>query len=116
MNLKEYPAAIAKAAEQVRYWDSEIAECKLIIEQVESRVDREIAFDATLKNDAQRKSSRLELLELDNRYPLAIKLLREVTTERQAAATSLERLRNEFAVCKLEVQMVIADLMASTSA
>ncbi|WP_231510538.1 hypothetical protein [Fischerella sp. PCC 9605] len=58
MNLNEYPAAIAKLQAQVFDFDLVIEQTNATIKQIEAEVDSAIAFDATLRNDAQRKAKR----------------------------------------------------------
>ncbi|MEQ8959022.1 MAG: hypothetical protein RLP02_14050, partial [Coleofasciculus sp. C2-GNP5-27] len=72
MNLSQYPAAIAQAAQTVNDLDSQIQAVQLNIHRLEASIDKQIAFDSELKNESQRKARRFELLEVNLEYQHAL--------------------------------------------
>jgi hypothetical protein len=74
------------------------------------KIDRDIAFDPTLKNDAQRKVRRQELMETDANYFRATLDLKNAQDKRTSLDIQLQLLRNEFSVLKLERREAIAQL------
>jgi hypothetical protein len=61
MNLNEYPTAIARLQTQLTSFDLAVEQTQATLKQIESEIDNAIAFDAALKNDAQRKAKRQQL-------------------------------------------------------
>jgi hypothetical protein len=62
VELSHYPTAIAQAAERVAEIDSQLMAVQQQIDRFEGNADRAAAFDVDLKNDAQRKARRFEVL------------------------------------------------------
>jgi hypothetical protein len=110
MNLDQYPAAIAEAAQSVIELEARLTSLKLHQTDLEGRADLQIAFDPELKNDPQRKAKRFELLT-DPEYGNVMQCIGLLTQEKATAVTTLERLRNEFAVAKLQIRRRIAELI-----
>lgn len=108
MQLSHYPGAIAEAAGRVNELDSEIMAVQQLLNRVEGNADRVSAFDIDLKNDAQRRSRRFEVLLTDREYQTATNTLMRLTAEKANALVHLEYLRNQFSVAKLETRRVIA--------
>lgn len=98
MQLNEYPAAIESAANQVAGLEAGISNLKLELNGCELEADLNIAFDAELKNDNQRKAKRAALLAKDDRY--APKTLIEMMQQKACAQARLEALRHEFELVK----------------
>ncbi|MBP5976030.1 hypothetical protein HW132_25660 [Brasilonema sp. CT11] len=114
--LNHYPAAlgtalvedIAQAAQRVNKVDSQLMAVQLQINRFEGNADRAAAFDMDLKNDAQRKSRRFEVLLVNQEYQKAMDTLIQLTTEKANAVAHLEYLRNLFSVAKLQARLTIA--------
>jgi hypothetical protein len=114
--LNHYPAAlgaalvedIAQAAQRVNEVDSQLMAVQLQINRFEGNADRSAAFDMDLKNDAQRKARRFEVLLVNQEYQKAMDTLIQLTTEKANAVAHLEYLRNLFSVAKLEARLTIA--------
>jgi hypothetical protein len=109
MQLHEYPQAIAQSNRAVLTAERVARNAKIKLDEMIAQIDTAIAFDSDLKNDAQRKSRRAELL-LDPTY-------RDVASIYQAEAERLEDLKvdhqlilNRFSVAKLEAREAIAEM------
>ncbi len=108
MYLSEYPAAIARAAQAANDIDERIGETRAHIARLEGNAEMVIAFENNLKNDAQRKARRFEVLQSNLEYSRALNTLLRLTAEKSNAIAELERLRNAFSVAKLEARLSIA--------
>ncbi len=108
MQLSHYPGAIAQAAQRVNEIDSQWMAVQLQINRFEGNADRIAAFETDLKNDAQRKARRFEVLLVNQEYQTAIDTLNRLTTEKANALAHLEYLRNQFSIAKLEARLKIA--------
>lgn len=116
MNLNEYPTAIAKLQAEVFNRDLVIEKTHSNIKQIEAEIDTEIAFDTTLRNDAQRKAKKQQLLE---EHPSAWEqqeILSQYRSKREMAFIELCLRRNEFSILKLERREAIARLELQASA
>jgi hypothetical protein len=60
-----------------------------------------------LKNDAQRRARRFEVLLVNQEYQKAMDTLIQLTAEKANAIAHLEYLRNQFSVAKLEARLKI---------
>jgi hypothetical protein len=108
VQLSYYPTAIAQAAQRVNEIDSQLMAVQQQINRFEGNADRSAAFDMDLKNDAQRKSRRFEVLMVNQEYQQAIDMQMRFSIEKANAIAHLEYLRNQFSVAKLETRMAIA--------
>ncbi|MFN6565836.1 hypothetical protein [Dendronalium sp. ChiSLP03b] len=108
MQLSHYPTAIAQAAQRMNEVDSQLMAIQLQINRFEGNADRASAFDMDLKNDAQRKARRFEVLVVNQEYQKAMDMQIQLTVERSNAFAHLEYLRNQFSVAKLEARLAIA--------
>ncbi|HAG83614.1 MAG TPA: hypothetical protein DD379_00260 [Cyanobacteria bacterium UBA11162] len=114
MNLSQYPAAIAQAAQTVNELDAQLSAVQLNINRQEANADKKVAFESDLKNDSQRKARRFELLEVNLEYQHALNSLMRLTTQKANAIAQLEYLRNQFSVAKLETRLAIARQLAGS--
>jgi hypothetical protein len=114
--LNHYPTAIAQAAERVNEIDSQLMAVQQQISRFEGNADRAAAFDVDLKNDAQRKARRFEVLLINPEYQTAIDTQIRLTTEKANAIAHLEYLRNQFSVAKLETRLAIAQQLTDFEA
>ncbi|MBD2610353.1 hypothetical protein H6G94_03515 [Nostoc punctiforme FACHB-252] len=108
MQLSHYPAAIAQAAQRANEIDSQLMAVQHQINRFEGNADRVAAFEMDLKNDAQRKARRFEVLLVNQEYQKAMDTLIRLTGEKANALGHLEYLRNQFSVAKLEARLAIA--------
>lgn len=110
MFFADYPDAIARIQRQILDLDQHLIGLTESVKIFEAEIDKAIAFDVTLKNEAQRKARRIELQQTDGDYYAASRLLKETKEKRETLAIELELLRNQFAILKLEKHEVIARL------
>ncbi|WP_042342391.1 hypothetical protein [Calothrix sp. PCC 7507] len=108
MQLSHYPAVIVQAAQRVNEIDSQLMAVQQQINRFEGNADRIAAFEIDLKNDAQRKARRFEVLLVNQEYQKAMDTLMRLTSDKANAIAHLEYLRNQFSVAKLEARLAIA--------
>lgn len=116
MFFADYPDAIARLQRQILDLDQHLIGLTESVKIFEAEIDKAIAFDATLKNEAQRKARRIELQQTDGNYYAASRLLKETKEKRETLAIELELLRNQFSILKLEKREAIARLEATAVA
>ena len=107
MQLSHYPTAIAQAAQRVNEVDSQLMAVQHQINRFEGNADRVSAFEIDLKNDAQRKARRFEVLLVSQEYQKSMDTLIRLSKEKANALAHLEYLRNQFSVAKLEARLAI---------
>ncbi|TVP57721.1 MAG: hypothetical protein EA343_22305 [Nodularia sp. (in: Bacteria)] len=105
--LSHYPTAIAKAAQRVNEIDSQLMAVQQQIDRFDGNADRAAAFDMDLKNDAQRKARRFEVLLVNQEYQQAMDTQMRLSAEKANALAHLEYLRNQFSVAKLEARLAM---------
>ncbi|WP_017656215.1 hypothetical protein [Fortiea contorta] len=108
MQLSHYPGVIVQAAQRVNEIDSQLMAVQQQINRFEGNADRTAAFEIDLKNDAQRKARRFEVLLINQEYQKAMDTLIRLTSEKANAIAHVEYLRNQFSVAKLEARLAIA--------
>jgi hypothetical protein len=111
MKLKEYPTAIAKAANQTRRLEGDIWDARNELAELDYQIEGVITNDPDLKNDQQRKAKRLELQQSDASLT-ARQTLRRSEANLNAAQIQLTLLRDLFRVEILESRERIARLEA----
>jgi hypothetical protein len=112
LKLSHYPVAIAQAAQKVVELDYQLVQVREQMTIFEGQADITVATDQSLKNDAQRKAHRFELLQINQEYQQAQNFLTQLTTEKANAIARLEFLRNQFSVAKLEARYMIAQQLS----
>ncbi|MEH1971190.1 hypothetical protein [Nostoc sp.] len=112
MQLSHYPAAIAQAAQRANEIDSQLMAVQHQVNRFEGNADRVAAFEMDLKNDAQRKARRFEVLLVNQEYQKAIDTQIRLTVDKANAMAHLEYLRNQFSVAKLEARLAIAQQLS----
>lgn len=110
MNLNEYPQVIAKLQAEVFGLDLTIEQTHTVVKQIEADVDSQVAFDAALRNDAQRKAKRQQLIDEHPHYWEHQEILGQYRSKREQHFIELCLKRNEFSVLKLEKREAIARL------
>jgi hypothetical protein len=115
MNLNDYPTAIAQVQRQLLKLTQQLRAVQESVGFCLSAIDRQIAFDQSLKNDNQRKARRAELMETDPDYIQALLELRRVEDDRVDLEIDLQLLQSQFSVLKLERREAIARLERQTS-
>ena len=107
MKLIDYPAAIAEKQHQLLRSEQHVRRLQEILNRLTAEIDTTIAFDIALKNDAQRKAKRIELMR-SAEYRTAFANLQIAQDERAELEIDLNLLRNQFSVLKLEKRDSIA--------
>jgi len=102
--LNQYPEEIANLQHQVLQADQQIRQLSESVAIFTAAIDRQIAFDASLKNDAQRKALRAALMESDPNYSMASTALKTAQDQREELLIKLQFLRNRFSVLKLHMR------------
>jgi hypothetical protein len=108
MQLTHYPSVIIQAAQRVNEIDSQLMAVQQQIHRCEGNADKIAAFEMDLKNDAQRKARRFEVLLVNQEYQKSVDTQMQLITEKANAIAHLEYLRNQFSVAKLEARLNIA--------
>jgi uncharacterized membrane protein YccC len=114
MNLHEYPQLIFEVAEQLNSTESEISRVRNAIARFEGLADSGSAFAPDLKNDAQRKARRFEILQTSDEYATLQNQLIELVELKSNLLAQLERSRNQFTAAKLEARAQIARQLAGS--
>ena len=107
MKLIDYPVAIAERQRQFLRSEQHIRRLQDILNRLTAEIDTEIAFDSELRNDAQRKAKRLEMMASPD-YRRAVTNLLTAQDERAEIEIDLNLLRNQFSVLKLQLRDAIA--------
>jgi hypothetical protein len=107
MKLIDYPAAIAEKQHQLLRAEQYVRRLKDVVDRLTAEIDTDIAFDTELRNDAQRKAKRIELMK-GAEYRKALANLQIAYDERAELEIDLNLLRNQFSVLKLEKRETIA--------
>ncbi|UIE39545.1 hypothetical protein [Leptodesmis sichuanensis] len=107
MKLIDYPAEIAEKQRQLLRIEQHIRRSQEIVNGLTAEIDTAIAFDSDLKNDAQRKAKRLELMSTAE-YRKAVANLLMAQDERAEIEIDTNLLRNQFSVLKLQLREAIA--------
>jgi hypothetical protein len=106
--LQQFPEAIADLQRRILKADQQIRQLSESVAIFSAAIDREIAFDPNLKNDAQRRARRSELMESDGDYIEAANALKAAQDQREMLLIELQLLHNQFAVLKLGMREAIA--------
>lgn len=115
MNLASYPKAIHASQVQQLRAEQLVRKLKEKVGQILAKIDYEIAWDTELKNDAQRKARRIELMN-QAEYKDALELLQAAEDNLKESQIELELLTNQFTVAKLEKREAIAKLETRANA
>lgn len=107
MKLIDYPIMIAEKQRQLLQSEQHIRRLQDIVNRLTAEIDTAIAFDSELRNDAQRKAKRLELMSAPD-YRRAAANLQITYDERAEIEIDLNLLRNQFSVLKLQLREAIA--------
>ncbi|MGG6295269.1 hypothetical protein ACQ4M4_12840 [Leptolyngbya sp. AN02str] len=107
MSLADYPAMIAEASTALLRQEQKTRKLQDIVAIALADVDQQVAFDETLKNEAQRKARKAELLA-DPDLASVLMDLQDAKDAQRELEIQLEQLRSEFAVQKLAERRAIA--------
>jgi hypothetical protein len=107
MRLIDYPAAIADKQRQLLQAEQHVRRLQDILNRLTAEIDTTIAFDTDLRNDAQRKAKRMELMK-SGEYRKASTNLQIAQDQRVNLEIDLNLLRNQFSVLKLELRESLA--------
>lgn len=109
MQLNEYPLAIFNLQRQLLDQQKEVRRFKDLLVTFDREIDSQIAFDAELRNDTQRKVRKAELMASEDYQGLLIDL-HQAQDKQTEMEIELEFLRSRFSVAKLERRESIATL------
>ncbi len=115
MQLNEDPQAIADLQRQLLELEQRLTAQREEVAFCLNAIDRAIAFNPELKNDAQRKAKRNELTESDQDYIQATIELKRLEEMRGQMDIDLKLLANTFSILKLEKREEIARLELNSS-
>jgi hypothetical protein len=108
MKLFDYPTAIAQQQRQLLQTEQHIRRLQDILNHLTAAIDTGIAFDTELKNDAQRKARRIEMMAAPE-YRKALVNLLVAQDRRTEIEIDLNLLRNQLSVLKLEMRETISN-------
>ena len=115
MQLQDYPTAIADKQRELVNIRQQLQIAKETITFVLADIERKIAFDRDLKNEAQRKARKTKLMETDQDYIEANTILRQLQDIEAQEDIELGLLLNQFSVLKLQTRQTIATLEAQNA-
>lgn len=107
MRLLDYPAAIAQKQHELLRAEQHVRRLQDVLNRLTAEIDTTIAFDTELRNDAQRKAKRLEMMKAAD-YRKAATNLQMAQDQHAALEIDLNLLRNQFSVLKLELRESLA--------
>jgi ABC-type proline/glycine betaine transport system ATPase subunit len=107
MRLLDYPAAIAQKQRELLQTEQHVRRLQDVLNRLTAEIDTTIAFDTELRNDAQRKAKRIELMQAAE-YRKAATNLQIAQDQYAGIEIDLNLLRNQFSVLKLELRESIA--------
>jgi hypothetical protein len=114
MELSKYPRAIESQELEVHELETKAGILKAAIVEAESEIDAQIAFDESLKNEAQRKAKRWELVKANPKLQQLRDELAETEYNAEIAAIRCRRLQAVFSLQKLEKREAIARIEAES--
>jgi len=109
MKLTGYPDAIAHSQHTLLRAERTTRSTKTKLDEIISQIDVAIAFDGELKNDAQRKAKKADLLKSDA-YLDIFEAYRVEAEKWEDLEVDHQLLLNRFSVAKLETREAIAHL------
>ncbi len=109
MNLNQFPDAIHAIQCNLLQANQTLRQLQIIVDQLNGRIEYEIAFDVNLKNDAQRKARRIELMSTVE-YCQAVEQFQAAKDHFNQIEIDYKLLVDRFAVAKLEKRETIAAL------
>lgn len=107
-HLAQYPDTIAELATELLGLDAEVEDLKQCLAKLEAFAEIKVANNEKLKNDTQRKATKLQLLFEDPQYISLKAELQDQERARGLKAIELNRVRDQFAIAKLELKVRIA--------
>lgn len=111
MNLQDFPDAIAESQRHLSLLKQTADEMQEVVDRMMQEIDYQVAFDPDLKNDAQRKARRIELMT-SAQYVGALNTVKEAKQRCTLATIETDRLINLFAVAKIQAREAIAQMSA----
>ena len=115
MNLSTFPHAISTAQQKLLNLgrDMTIIRNGLLLE--ENQIDQAIAFSSDFKNDNQRKTAKVQMLQESEKYGCLSQNLVDLTDKYNRADINLQLVKNNFTVGKLEARERIAKMESLTA-
>lgn len=106
--LNQYPDIIAGIDTELLTLDTEVEDLKQCLAKLEAFAEIKVANNDKLKNDTQRKATKLQLLFDDPQYISLKAELQQQEKARGLKAIELQRVRDQFGIAKLEMKIEIA--------
>lgn len=110
MKLEKYPLQIAHLAKELLKLQSEQRRVTESLALIDNQIDRAIAFDTDLKNDAQRKAKAKELREESSQRAELSAQLQELGDRIRLLEIDIEYYRNEYRLRTLLLRQEVARL------
>lgn len=107
-DLPKMPSRIYEIQTALAALDLDIVHLKTEATAIESIVDKDVAFDPSLRNEKQRDVRRFELLGENLRYQEVQQNLRDLGFRRSLKLAELRFAQNELTVGKVLAQLTIA--------
>ena len=104
MHLEDFPGLIAHAQESLLQSEQSARDWEMSYLGSVNEIDLSIAFDADLKNEQQRKATRIELLGQPH-IAAAFDTLCHLQDQVKRDRIALELLQNQFTVAKIQRTM-----------
>lgn len=118
LTLKDYPSAIAAAERKALQMRGDIRMMKESLLQITILADLQVADESAQKlltNDQQRKIRKQTLLDSNPDYQMVIRNLQQSEDSLAELQISIDLLRGEFSILKLEMRERIASMELSAS-
>ena len=107
--LQKYPKRIASLEKKLLKLNQQIETQLEILGYLDGDIETAIAANCELRNEQQRRAKRLELQQKPDYLDL-LRNIRAAKEERELWVIELNRVKNFFAVLKLETRLQIASL------
>ena len=108
LKINQYPSVIAQLQRQTLKDEQQIRQLTESISILTAAIDRQIAFDTSLKNESQRKAKRATLIASNSDYITTANHLKIVQDHRDELLIKLQLHRSQFSILKLEWREAIA--------
>lgn len=113
MKLNEYPEAIASLRLKLAHLETELSQQQETAKFLEASIEFQVASDASLKNESQRKARKLELLQSNPDYFRENNKYRDLKLKHKILEIDLLLKIDEFAIAKLEERRAIIEMEQS---
>lgn len=112
---QDLPLAIAQQERKIARMREQLRTLREAIAREECRIEKDIAFNPELKNDAQRRAKRSEMIAESETWADLSTSANHEEGKLRDAEIDLELMRNQFAVWKLSKREAIAQMESAKS-